>query len=198
MTTGSGSSGRRHAAGSSDADVMAEVFNRFTLSSGRGRRQAAVAEPSEPGQDASWPVEEPVEVEEPPEPEEPVEAREPGEPRHAGAEESSTCIRPYAWTGGRTRSSQRLELETLVSTSEMCRSAMVQRLEHHSIAELCRHPRSVAEVGAMLAVPLGVARVLLGDMADLGLITVHRTVTENGSTSHLMLMERVLKGLRRL
>ncbi|MFD0491017.1 DUF742 domain-containing protein [Saccharopolyspora spinosporotrichia] len=75
---------------------------------------------------------------------------------------------------------------------------MLQRLEHHSIAGLCQHPRSVAEIGALLGVPLGVVRVLIGDMADLGLITVHRTVSENGSTSHLDLMERVLKGLRRL
>ncbi|MFD0491016.1 DUF742 domain-containing protein [Saccharopolyspora spinosporotrichia] len=39
-----------------------------------------------------------------------------------GAESAAaTYIRPYAWTGGRTRSNHRLELETLVSTSEMCR-----------------------------------------------------------------------------
>ena len=204
MTTGSGSPGRRHAA-EEDADVMAEVFNRFTFSSGRGRRRRhaavedGVAEYADPGQDTPWPVEEPAEVAEPV-----AEPEPPGRPAPADAESAAegeamaTYIRPYAWTGGRTRSTHRLELETLVSTSEMCRPAMVQRLEHHSIAELCRHPRSVAEVGAMLAVPLGVARVLLGDMADLGLITVHRTVSENGSTSHLMLMERVLKGLRRL
>jgi hypothetical protein len=113
-------------------------------------------------------------------------------------ETAATYIRPYAWTGGRTRSNHRLELETLVSTSDVCHPGRLQRLEHHSIADLCRHPRSVAEIGALLSVPLGVAKVLLGDMADLGLITVHQTVSENGSTSHLLLMERVLSGLRRL
>jgi Protein of unknown function (DUF742) len=112
--------------------------------------------------------------------------------------DAATYIRPYSWTGGRTRSKQQLELETLVSTSELCQATRLERLEHHSIADLCRHPRSVAEVGAVLGVPLGVAKVLLGDMADLGLITVHHTVTENGSSSHLMLMKRVLSGLRRL
>lgn len=91
-----------------------------------------------------------------------------------------------------------LEVETLVSTSDSCQTARLERLEHHSIANLCQHPRSVAEVGALLSVPLGVARVLIGDMADLGLITVHTTVSKNDTTSHMMLMERVLSGLRRL
>jgi hypothetical protein len=118
--------------------------------------------------------------------------------RSSDDQESATYIRPYSWTGGRTRSKQQLELETLVSTSELCQSTRLERLEHHSIADLCRYPRSVAELGAVLGVPLGVAKVLVGDMADLGLITVHHTVTENGSSSHLMLMERVLSGLRRL
>lgn len=113
-------------------------------------------------------------------------------------ETTATYIRPYAWTGGRTKSSLRLELETLISTSETCRPDQLQRPEHNSIAHICQYPRSVAEIGALLGVPFGVAKVLVGDMADLGLITVHQTVSENGSTSHMLLMERVLSGLRRL
>ncbi|CAM05508.1 uncharacterized protein DUF742 [Saccharopolyspora erythraea NRRL 2338] len=220
MTTGSDSPGRR----SSDADAMAEVFSRFTLDSGRGRRRhraadegtqprgavhsrvpahsrgdaqhhVAAREFDQPANETPWPAEEPLEDEEAADAAEPP----PHDQVEGGAESAAaTYIRPYAWTGGRTRSNHRLELETLVSTSEMCRPAVLQRLEHHSIAGLCQHPRSVAEIGALLGVPLGVVRVLIGDMADLGLITVHRTVSENGSTSHLDLMERVLKGLRRL
>ncbi|WP_338602945.1 DUF742 domain-containing protein [Saccharopolyspora sp. SCSIO 74807] len=111
---------------------------------------------------------------------------------------AASSIRSYTWTGGRTRSNYELQMETLVSTSESYRSGAAGRMEHESIAELCRHPRSVAEVGAMLSVPIGVARVLLADMAELGMITVHQTVTESGSAPHMMLMERVLSGLRRL
>ncbi|MFC7340997.1 DUF742 domain-containing protein [Saccharopolyspora griseoalba] len=113
-------------------------------------------------------------------------------------EEQAAYIRPYAWTGGRTRSNRALELETLVSVSEMCRPERLRRTEHHTIAEICKHPRSLAEVGALLAVPLGVAKVLVSDMADLGLITVHETVSDSSSSSHFLLMERVLSGLRRL
>lgn len=111
---------------------------------------------------------------------------------------AASSVRSYTWTGGRTRTTVQLELETLVSTSEVYRPTAVVRVEHQSIAELCQHPRSVAEVGALLSVPVGVARVLLSDMAELGLITVHHTVSESGGAPNMMLMERVLSGLRRL
>ena len=42
------------------------------------------------------------------------------------------------------------------------------------------------------------ARVLLGDMAGLGLVTVHQTASSAGNAPDLALMERVLSGLRRL
>lgn len=72
------------------------------------------------------------------------------------------------------------------------------QVEHRAVAELCRQPRSVAEVAALLPVPLGVARVLLGDMAGLGLVVVHKTTGADGGAPDLALMERVLSGLRRL
>ncbi|RRO15409.1 DUF742 domain-containing protein [Saccharopolyspora rhizosphaerae] len=110
----------------------------------------------------------------------------------------ASSIRSYTWTGGRTKSNHELAIETLVSVGENYRPGAPVRLEHQSIAELCQQPRSVAEVGALLSVPIGVARVLLADMAELGLITVHNTVSESGSAPHMLLMERVLSGLRRL
>ena len=55
-----------------------------------------------------------------------------------------------------------------------------------------------AEVAALLSLPLGVARVVLGDMAGLGVVTVHQTASSAGSGPDLALMERVLSGLRRL
>jgi hypothetical protein len=70
--------------------------------------------------------------------------------------------------------------------------------EHRAVAVLCREPRSVAEVATLLKVPLGVAKVLVGDMANLGLVVVHKTATGGANKQHLLLMERVLSGLRRL
>ncbi len=108
-------------------------------------------------------------------------------------------VRPYAWTRGRTKSTVDLRIETMVSTSEHGENIeALTQTEHRTVAELCTEPRSVAEVATLLAVPLGVAKVLLGDMAGLGLVIVHKTATGGANKAHLMLMERVLSGLRRL
>jgi hypothetical protein len=117
--------------------------------------------------------------------------------------EDTAIVRPYALTGGRTKSNYALELETLVSTKVTAEGAIseavVEQVESLSIMEECRNPRSVAEIAAILRVPLGVARVLISDAADAGLVTVHKTISGNdGAEAHLVLMERVLSGLRRL
>jgi hypothetical protein len=124
----------------------------------------------------------------------------PHPPRHglpdSRIEDTAQAVRPYAWTGGRTRPSRDLHVETLVSTTQRGRLGSVG--EHRSVVAVCDRPRSVAEVAAALSVPLGVARVILGDMAELGLITIHKTVAADDDATQLVLMERVLSGLRRL
>jgi Protein of unknown function (DUF742) len=109
-------------------------------------------------------------------------------------------VRPYSRTGGRTRSTLDLAIEALVSTSDLghARSGQLDGT-HQPIAELCTQSRSVAEVAALLRIPLGVARVLVGDMAGLGLVVVHKTAESDSSGGVPMaLMERVLAGLHRL
>lgn len=109
------------------------------------------------------------------------------------------AVRPYTWTRGRTRPARDLAVETLVSTSDVGRDGTVSHsAEHTAIAGLCVDARSVAEVAALLALPLGVVRVLLVDMIDNGLMRAHRNPTESGSPPDLLLMERVLVGLHRL
>ncbi|MDN5861175.1 MAG: DUF742 domain-containing protein [Pseudonocardia sp.] len=111
----------------------------------------------------------------------------------------SAAVRPYTWTGGRTKSGLELAIEALVSTSRRGRDQLaLLQVEHRAIAELCSETRSVAEVAALMKVPLGVARVLLGDMAGLGVVTVHQTTGSTGNVPDMALMERVLSGLRRL
>lgn len=123
----------------------------------------------------------------------------------AGSEEwsepadSASVVRPYTWTRGRTAPVFDLAVETLVSTSERgLDMAMLTTEETRAVAELCRAPRSVAEVAALLSLPLGVARVLLADMAHTGLVMVHRSANGSGNMPDMVLMERVLSGLRRL
>jgi hypothetical protein len=69
--------------------------------------------------------------------------------------------------------------------------------ECQAILDLCRDWRSVAEISAMLRMPLGVARILIADMAVDGLVRVHQRDHAQGSPD-VKLLERVLSGLRRL
>ncbi|MEV0702442.1 DUF742 domain-containing protein [Saccharopolyspora sp. NPDC050389] len=113
--------------------------------------------------------------------------------------DSGSLVRPYARTRGRTRTDYDLAIETLVTTSERGRTQATQtRAEHRSISELCLEARSVAEVAAHLRLPLGVVRVLIGDMADTGLVLIHDSGMVVGDRPSMEFLERVLSGLRRL
>jgi hypothetical protein len=104
-------------------------------------------------------------------------------------------VRPYAMTGGRTRPTHDdLEIEALVSTTSMVEQAPRLTVEQRAIAALCHDVLSVAEVSAKLHLPLGVVRVLVGDMADEHLVMVHRPA-HAGDRPDLALLERVLYGL---
>jgi hypothetical protein len=121
----------------------------------------------------------------------PADAQEP-----AGLSGSSVKrVRPYVRTGGRTRSRTELALETLVTVSG--RPGRLAN-EYRNVVDLCGVPRSIAEVAALSALPVGVARVLVGDLAERGLLTVHKTRGQSGAADDMALMQRVLAGLRRL
>ncbi|HVW42346.1 MAG TPA: DUF742 domain-containing protein [Amycolatopsis sp.] len=229
MTTGTGSGSPP---ADDDDATFADVLNGFTLDSGRARRKRKKAKQAEPvAVDPEQSEEQAQAV--PPAPQAPPAAEPPPPPGSpdffephqgtglfepavsnggptmpdqaevGGFDEETAVVRPYALTGGRTKASYALELETLVSMKDgvaarLDADAAVQ-FEHRSIMEECRTPRSVAELAAVLRIPIGVARVLISDAADAGLVTVHRTVSGNDDAeAHLMLMERVLSGLRRL
>ncbi|WP_369774974.1 DUF742 domain-containing protein [Saccharopolyspora cebuensis] len=115
------------------------------------------------------------------------------------ADSGGSLVRPYARTRGRTRTDYDLAIETLVTTSERGRTQSTPaRPEHRSISELCVEARSVAEVAAHLRLPLGVVRVLIGDMAELGLVLIHESGMVVGDRPSMEFLERVLSGLRRL
>lgn len=116
-------------------------------------------------------------------------------------------VRPYSLTGGRTRFGHILLVETFVAALEapVARKVLtdggpaVRGLmpEMRAIVEICRRMRTVAEIAALLKMPLGVVRVLLSDLADQGKIRVYGTGHGTGQPDRALL-ERVLSGLRRL
>ncbi|HSO55540.1 MAG TPA: DUF742 domain-containing protein [Actinomycetes bacterium] len=105
-------------------------------------------------------------------------------------------VRPYAMTGGRTRPTHDdLAIETLVATTSTGEQTPKLTVEQRAIAALCHDVLSIAEVSAHLHLPLGVVRVLVGDMADEHLVMVHRPA-HAGDRPDLAMLERVLYGLR--
>ncbi len=148
-----------------------------------------------------------AQADDPDEPDEPDSAvevtpayglQEPAEPVEQGPR--TARVRPYVLTSGRTRPDGYLGVETLVSarpaTPRRPRQPMPD-VAHRAMVELCARPRSVAEVAALMEVPLGVARVLIGDLSRSGVLRVHRAPTLDGKPD-LSLMSRVLDGLRQL
>jgi hypothetical protein len=103
-------------------------------------------------------------------------------------------VRPYVLTHGRTRSPVELPVEALVTAGPAAPRCV--GTTGVNLVELCQLPRSVAEVAALAGVPLGVARVLIGDLAMTGALVVHDTIGPLGPS--LPLLHRVLAGLRNL
>ncbi|MER7443235.1 DUF742 domain-containing protein [Micromonospora azadirachtae] len=121
-------------------------------------------------------------------------------------EPTGALVRPYAVTRGRTRPRLDIALEALVETTVRGRAAAAngsggQGREHQYIAALCDgRVQSLAEIAARMQLPLGVARVLIADMATDGLVAVHEPTILDDSDDAVgtELLERVLSGLRRL
>jgi hypothetical protein len=106
-------------------------------------------------------------------------------------------VRPYFMTGGRTRTDRPLHMEALVQTTARGRDNQpVLQFEQRTIAALCEHPMSVAEVAARVRVPLGVAGILVSDMAGLGLLQIHDAPVS--VHDDIALIQRLIHGVRAL
>lgn len=113
---------------------------------------------------------------------------------------AANLVRPYILTAGRTDTDVYLPVEALVQT---LRAARLRRWPPTDIfgriVALCEKSPSVAEVSARLDVPLGVARVLIGDLATSGYLRVLTTLTERSTADERReLIGRTLSGLRAL
>lgn len=117
--------------------------------------------------------------------------QEPQEPR-------PSLVRMYTVTGGRTAPRMHLALEALVSSATSMQLGLNYSREYRAISRLCLQVRSVAEISALLNIPLGVTRVLVADMANEGLVRVYQPQLESSGAPDRNLLERVLTGLRRL
>jgi hypothetical protein len=114
-------------------------------------------------------------------------------------EEAGPVVRPYALTRGRTRpSGERLDLIAIITAVRGVRTDMVGLdPEHRSLLRRCRLPMSVADLAADLDLPVGVIRILLGDLRERSLISVHNPIPPARLPDPRILQE-VVDGLRRL
>ncbi|GGQ51624.1 DUF742 domain-containing protein [Streptomyces althioticus] len=130
-----------------------------------------------------------------------------GAPREPGSQwydhEAGPLVRPYAVTGGRTApgpSGVRFDLIALVTLDPAAPAGDDPALgpEHRALIDLCRpETQSVAELAAGADLPVGVVRVLLGDLLESGRVTVSRPVPPAQLPDERVLRE-VIAGLRAL
>lgn len=118
--------------------------------------------------------------------------------------EAGPLVRPYAMTGGRTRpgpSNVRFDLIALVVVDTDGPGPDGEALlgpEHRVLLTLCRcETQSVAELAADADLPVGVVRVLLGDLLEAGYVKVRRPVPPAQLPDERILRE-VIEGLRAL
>jgi Protein of unknown function (DUF742) len=104
-------------------------------------------------------------------------------------------LRPYLLTSGRAEPvDHTLEIEAQVQTTEFGATAYGRlSFEYREIVELCMATMSVAEVAARLRLHIGVARVLVADLAALGYLIVQRPSFPLSQDPNLI--ERVIRGL---
>ncbi|MGX9790143.1 DUF742 domain-containing protein [Mycobacterium sp. MMS18-G62] len=116
------------------------------------------------------------------------------------AEAEPSLVRPYTLTSGRTSSRIDLPLEAAVGTLESTKPARWPGNDvRGQILVLCAASPSVAEIASRLSLPLGVARVLVGDLVTQGYLRVHATLGDSTTTDERReLIGRTLRGLRAL
>lgn len=112
-------------------------------------------------------------------------------------EDAGPIVRPYALTGGRTRSDEdeEFDLVSLVETTPLPVTLKMDMVpEHLRIRRLTAVPLSVAEVASDLDLPVDVVRVLLGDLLRHGLIRLRRPASVSRLPDARLLKE-VIDGL---
>ena len=116
--------------------------------------------------------------------------------RRDDAAPAARFVRPYTITAGRTEATVRLPLEATLRRQPLPGTGGDLSSGALQVLDAC-DTRSVAEVSALVAMPIGVVRVLLSDLIEQGLVQVQTTITDGSSKDErIELIERTLRGLR--
>jgi hypothetical protein len=115
--------------------------------------------------------------------------------------EAGPVVRPYAMTRGRTRpEGAGFELIAVVAATGVPPGDRLRYSpDHVRVLRGCASPVPVADLAADLALPIGVVRVLLGDLRDEGLVAVVAEARQAaGRRPPNGVLREVLNGLRAL
>lgn len=111
-------------------------------------------------------------------------------------ESAGPLVRPYTITNGRTPTdTARLDLSTQVMALRAEREPTGLSPEHLAVVRLSRPPVSIAEIAARLQLPLGVVRVLCGDLIEGGLVITRSPTSRPAQRPDLDTLQAVLDGL---
>ncbi|MGV9773085.1 DUF742 domain-containing protein [Streptosporangium sp. NPDC003464] len=111
-------------------------------------------------------------------------------------QDAGPIVRPYTLTRGRTRAAgARFDLIAIVVAIRKPPQDLPP--EHTVIMDSCRLPISVAELASEIEMPIGVIRVLLGDLRESGLITMRLPAGDVALPQESVLRD-VLAGLKAL
>ena len=107
-------------------------------------------------------------------------------------------VRAYAMTGGRSVASGVLEFETMLQSTGSGREALTaMKFERAEILRLCQtDPQSVAELAALLRVPIGVVRVVAADLVSEGMLESFQPSAN--VADDVLLITRLIAGVRSL
>ena len=111
-------------------------------------------------------------------------------------------VRPYAVTGGRTTpgSGETLDfIDVVVATGTTTGVVNPARdtPEHRKILSMCDRQTTVADIGSATQLPIGVVRILLGDLIEQGSVVLVRQ-RPAGSRPSTKVLQEILNGLRAL
>lgn len=109
-----------------------------------------------------------------------------------------SALRPYVITSGHVSPvDEALEIEAQVATTDLGVTARaLVAFERRDILSVCTSAVSVAEIAAKLGLHIGVARILVAELAAHGYLMVRRPGTLLGND--LATIERVIRGLERI
>ncbi|ORB66945.1 DUF742 domain-containing protein [Mycolicibacterium tusciae] len=115
-------------------------------------------------------------------------------------DDEPSLVRPYTLTAGRTEARLNLPLEAPIGKLTTTKPPRWPGNDVRGrILTMSVEVPSVAEIAAGLALPLGVARVLIGDLVTQGYLQVHTTLGDSETDDERRdLIGRTLRGLRAL